>query len=158
DFPRLVSLACHDLRTPLATVFGFARTLVKMEGLGDPVARYIAMIDQASFQLGELLDELAIAARIESGRYEPTPAEIGTAELAQHAREALGEERVGVSGDGGPVNVDVAATKRAVTSLVRCTLRHGGLDHVDVVARDGEVAVSPVPSAARPVVLGEDLR
>ena len=35
DFPRLVSLACHDLRTPLATVFGFARTLVRMEGLGE---------------------------------------------------------------------------------------------------------------------------
>ena len=26
-FPRLVSLACHDLRTPLATIYGFARTL-----------------------------------------------------------------------------------------------------------------------------------
>ena len=27
DFARLVSLACHDLRTPLATVHGFATTL-----------------------------------------------------------------------------------------------------------------------------------
>ena len=26
-FARLVSLACHDLRTPLATVHGFATTL-----------------------------------------------------------------------------------------------------------------------------------
>jgi signal transduction histidine kinase len=29
SFARLVSLACHDLRTPLATVFGFARTLTR---------------------------------------------------------------------------------------------------------------------------------
>ena len=28
-FPRLVSLACHDLRTPLATVSGFAKTLAR---------------------------------------------------------------------------------------------------------------------------------
>ena len=27
SFPRLVSLACHDVRTPLATVFGFARMI-----------------------------------------------------------------------------------------------------------------------------------
>ncbi len=30
-FPRIVSLACHDLRTPLATIYGFARTLTRME-------------------------------------------------------------------------------------------------------------------------------
>ena len=31
EFARLVSLACHDLRTPLATVNGFARTLTRFE-------------------------------------------------------------------------------------------------------------------------------
>ena len=37
-FPRVVSLACHDLRTPLATIYGFARTLSRGEDL-DAVAR-----------------------------------------------------------------------------------------------------------------------
>src|SRR5437870_1213253 len=32
-FPRLVSLACHDLRTPLATVYGFARTRTRVRAL-----------------------------------------------------------------------------------------------------------------------------
>ena len=53
QFARLVSLACHDLRTPLATVYGFARTLTRMNTLDDQSARYIGMIDQASAQLGE---------------------------------------------------------------------------------------------------------
>jgi signal transduction histidine kinase len=158
DFPRLVSLACHDLRTPLATVFGFARTLTRMDDIGDPASKYIDMIDQASSQLGELLDELALVARIESGRYEPARTEIGTAELAAHARDLLGEERVGVSGGGGAVTVDVAATKRAVAGLVQCALRHGGLQHVDVAAEGGGLTVAPITTGARPVVLGEDLR
>src|SRR5205085_5781122 len=39
-FARLVSLAAHDLRTPLATVHGFVRTIERTQELGDPLARY----------------------------------------------------------------------------------------------------------------------
>lgn len=158
DFPRLVSLACHDLRTPLATVFGFARTLTRMGDLGEPATKYISMIDEASTQLGELLDELGMVARIESGRYEPARIEVGTTELATHARDLLGDDRVGVSGAGGIVSVDVTPTKRAVAGLVQCALRHGGLERVDVVAGADSLTVTPITAAARSVVLGEDLR
>src|SRR5262249_10055057 len=71
SFPRLVSLACHDLRTPLATVHGFARTLSRRTELAPPADRYMEMIEAAAGQLAELLDELSLAARIESGRYDP---------------------------------------------------------------------------------------
>jgi signal transduction histidine kinase len=39
SFPRLVSLAAHDLRTPLATIHGFAQTLIRMGDLGEPKQR-----------------------------------------------------------------------------------------------------------------------
>ena len=55
-FPRLVALACHDLRNPLATVYGFARTLMRTD-MDERSARYVEMIDAASHELGELLDE-----------------------------------------------------------------------------------------------------
>jgi hypothetical protein len=45
-----------------------------------------------------------------------------------------------------------------VSSLVRCALRHGGLDAVSVVVRGAEIDVSPITPASAPVVLGEDLR
>src|SRR5688572_15822700 len=100
-FTQLVSLACHDLRTPLATVFGFARTLTRMEGLDETAASYAEMIEAASDQLAELLDELSLAVRIEAGRYEPRLEDVDTAELIRAAAEGLGEERVGVTGGGG---------------------------------------------------------
>jgi signal transduction histidine kinase len=158
SFARLVSLACHDLRTPLATVFGFARTLMRSDDLGDPAGKYVEMIDAASQQLGELLDELSLAARIETARYEPTLKEADTAALARAAADQLGEERVGVSGSGGKVWVDVEPTERAVSALAQCALRHGGLEHVDVVAEGPELRVSPITKSSAPVVLGEDLR
>jgi len=157
-FPRLVSLAAHDLRTPLATIHGFAQTLVRMGDLGEPKQRYLEMIDEASRQLGELLDELGLAARIEAGRYEPNLQPIGVLELARGAAEELGEERVAVSGEGGEVKVDVEATQRGVSALAQAALRHGGLEQVDLRVDGATLTVSPVTTSSGPVLLGEELR
>ena len=158
EFARLVSLACHDLRTPLATVHGFATTLVRGEGLEPPADRYVEMIDAASGQIAELIDELSLAARIESGRYDPTPREADTLELAQAAAARLGEERVHVSGSGATVETDLNAVDRGLAALFQSALRHGGLDSVEVQVEGPEIRLSRVTPASAPVVLGEDLR
>ena len=158
SFPRLVSLAAHDLRTPLATIHGFAQTLVRMGDLGEPKQRYMEMIDSAALQLAELLDELGVAARIEGGRYEPALQPADTLELARGAAEELGGERVAVSGRGAEVQVDVEATQRGVSALAQAALRHGGLEQIELRVDGPMLAISPVTSSSGPVVLGEELR
>jgi signal transduction histidine kinase len=142
----------------LATIHGFAQTLVRMGDLGEPKQRYLEMIDTASRQLAELLDELGVAARIEGGRYEPTLQSVDTLELANGAAAELGEDRVSVSGSGAPVDVDVEATQRGVAALAQAALRHGGLEQVDVRVDGAEIAISPVTASSAPVLLGEELR
>jgi hypothetical protein len=83
---------------------------------------------------------------------------VDTLELALAAAERLGEERVEVSGDGAEVELDRDAVERAVSSLARCALRHGGLERVQLVVSGPELTVSPVTPASAPVLLGEDLR
>jgi signal transduction histidine kinase len=158
SFPRLVSLACHDLRTPLATVHGFARTLSRRTELPPPADRYMEMIEAAAGQLAELLDELSLAARIESGRYDPNLREADTLELAQAAAKQLGEDRVRVEGKGTVVHVDLEATERGIAALVQAALRHGGLDQVDVHVDGPELRVRPISTSSGAVVLGTDLR
>jgi signal transduction histidine kinase len=157
-FARLVSLACHDLRTPLATVHGFATTLGRGGGLEPPADRYVEMINAASAQLSELIDELSLAARIESDRYDPTPHEANTLELAQAAAARLGEDRVHVAGSGASLETDAEALERGLAALFQSALRHGGLDRVEVDVDGLEIRVSPVTAASAPVVLGDDLR
>jgi signal transduction histidine kinase len=157
-FARLVSLACHDLRTPLATVHGFATTLVRGGGLEPPADRYVEMIDAASAQLAELIEELSLAARIESGRYDPTPKEADTLELAQAAAARLGEDRVHVSGAGAAVETDAEAVERGLAALFQSALRHGGFERVEAEVVGSEIRLSPVTAASAPVVLGDDLR
>jgi signal transduction histidine kinase len=157
-FARLVMLACHDLRTPLATVHGFAQTLVRMEGHEETTVRYLDMIESASTQLAELIDELSLGARIEAGRYDPVLASANTIDLARAAAVELGEERVVVTGEGAEVEVDVVATQRSVASLAQCALRHGGQERVELSVHGEELALAPITPASAPVVLGEDLR
>jgi len=158
SFARLVSLACHDVRTPLATVHGFARTLSRTAELEPPADRYLEMIEAASSQIAELLDELSLAARLESGRYEPTVSETDTLGLARAAAERLGADRVRVSGEGATVETDHDAVDRGVSALVQAALRHGGLDEVALVVRGRELAVSPITESSARVVLGNELR
>jgi signal transduction histidine kinase len=158
SFARLVSLACHDVRTPLATVHGFTTTLARTTELAPPADRYVEMIDAASRQIAELLDELSLVARIEGGRYDPLLRESDTLALAEGAAERLGTDRVRVSGEGAPVEIDLEAVDRGVSALVQATLRHGGLDEVDVVVRGKEIDVTPVTESSAPVVLGQELR
>jgi signal transduction histidine kinase len=158
SFSRLVSLACHDVRTPLATVLGFAKTLTRTEKLEAPADRYVGMIESAASQIAELLDELSLAARIEGRRYDPAPLEADTMELAQAAAERLGEDRVHVSGAGTTIATDREAVDRGLSALVQAALRHGGLDEVQVIVRGAEIGVSPITDSSARVVLGQELR
>ena len=95
SFPRLVSLACHDLRTPLATVYGFARTLTRGDELDPRSARFVAMIEEASDKITEPLDQLGTVAEIQAGRWEPVVRRARHVDLAD-----ADDQRIAVEGEG----------------------------------------------------------
>jgi signal transduction histidine kinase len=153
-----VSLACHDLRTPLATAHGFARTLSRGKSLGPTESRYVAMIEEASAQMAELIDALGLVAQIEGGRYRPVVQPTDTLGLARAAGALVGDDVVEVAGAGTPVNVEAGAAQRALAALVVCARRHGGVDQVRIEVVESRLTLSPVPPEAASIMLAEDLR
>jgi signal transduction histidine kinase len=145
DFSRLVSLACHDLRTPLATVQGFAKTMLRMDELDDEKRdRYLGLIDTAADELAHLLDQLSLAARIEGGRYDPVAREVDSLSLAPD----------GATGTGTLVSVDPEPVERALAALDRAAARHGGVE-TTVTVEGPRITIEPVTTDAAPIVLGE---
>jgi signal transduction histidine kinase len=153
SFPRLVSLACHDLRTPLATIYGFARTLNRMGEHDERTVRFLAMIEEAAEQLTVLLDELGVAARIEDGRWEPALLEADTLELAR-----ADDERVAVEGSGATIETEIEAVSRSLAALAVAAARFGPADRVTWRVDGRELTLSPVTAEAGPVVTGESMR
>jgi signal transduction histidine kinase len=148
-FARLVSLACHDLRTPLATVNGITKLLVRQGGLAEREARLALMADAAAEEMTSLLDRLGLAARIAAGRYEPHRREADTRALASSP-----DARITVAGDGGLLSTDVDAVARALADLARAALRHGGLSRVTWTVDRSTLVLAPVVEQAAAVVEG----
>jgi signal transduction histidine kinase len=152
-FPRVVSLACHDLRTPLATIYGFARTLTRAGELDERTLRFLTMIEQASEQMTELLDQLGVASRIQGGRWEPVLREADTVALA-----TSDDERILTEGDGEEIEVEAESVARALHALAIAAVRHGPADHVTWRVDGRTFELSPITDVAAPVVTGETVR
>jgi signal transduction histidine kinase len=158
SFAQLVSLACHDLRTPLATASGFARTLERLDQLEHPADRYVEMIGAATDQLSELLDLLSAAARIEAGRFEPRLRPTSTRELADAAGARIEDGRASVEGDGVEVRADPEWGATSLSALAEAARRHGGLEQIAISAAGPTIAIAPIVEDAGAIALGDDLR
>ncbi|NIV32597.1 MAG: histidine kinase, partial [Anaerolineae bacterium] len=90
---QLLSTVSHELRTPLASIKGFATTLLRDDVDWDEESRreFLAIIDEESDRLTELIGNLLDMARIEAGtlRVEAEPMD-----LRPHILETVAEFRV----------------------------------------------------------------
>ena len=157
-FAQLVSLACHDLRTPLATASGFAHTLQRLDSLEAPADRYVEMIGAASEQMAELLDLLGAAARIEAGRFDVQAREADSRELVDAAvarldGRAVGGRRRGDRAARPGLGGDVARARSpsASAGTARST-------QVTLAVDGSAVAISPLADGVGAIALGDDLK
>ena len=151
---------CHDVRTPLATVHGFAKTLERTIELEPPADRYVEMIGAGVGADGRAARR-ALARRADRGAAATSPVlrEADTLELAQAAR---GAARRGSRARQRRGRDDL--DRRRGGRPRRLGARPGGAPARR--ARRGrasscaaaEIDVSPVTPASAPVVLGEELR
>ena len=158
SFAQLVSLACHDLRTPLATASGFARTLARLDEIGHPAERYVEMIGAATDQLAGLLDLLSAATRIELDRFEPQLRPANTRALAEAAAARLDDERASVEGEGAEIRADPDSAVTSVSALAEAARRHGGLEQITLTVAGRAISIAPIVENAGAIAIGEDLR
>jgi signal transduction histidine kinase len=127
---QFAALASHELRTPVAAIYGAIRTLDEREHELSPGQRVELrrMLSQQSKRLFELVENLLDLSRLEADAIRISPTEIQVrkrlAELVDAVFAASNEMTVKVPADLRAV-VDVQVFDRVVSNLLTNAVRHG---------------------------------
>jgi signal transduction histidine kinase len=130
-WPRLVSLAVHELRTPATVVGGYLRLLLKDRAgpLSDDQRRLVEEADKSCGRISVLLAELSDLAHLELGDVSMARQPVDLAAVARQVVEEApaGPELAAVTffdaGTAAEVTGDAARLGAALSAIVRCVQR-----------------------------------
>jgi signal transduction histidine kinase len=130
-WPRLLSLAVHELRTPATVVTGYLRMLMKDQAgpLSDDQRRLVEEAVKSCGRISALLAEMSDLAHFELG---DAPFADETVDLTAIARGVVEEAPTGAdlapvtyldAGERAEVSGDATRLRAALASIVRCVQR-----------------------------------
>jgi signal transduction histidine kinase len=132
NYPQLLSLAVHELRTPCSVVAGYLR-LLQRDG-GDPITdqqrKMMSEAEKSCARFIALIAELSDISKLDSGAialaHQPIDIFALVEELAEHVHEASDREvRLTLKGDatGAPATGDAVRLRAAFQAIFRAILR-----------------------------------
>lgn len=130
---QFVSMVSHELRTPLTSIAGFADTLITSWRDLSPseVDEFLRIITAQAQHLGELVEDVLVIPRLESGRLKIQSGRFDVGQLVHEVVDAL----VAVSSDqqasvaipaGVEVYADRSRVQQILRNLVENAMKYGG--------------------------------
>ena len=145
---QFAALASHELRTPVAAIYGAIRTLEEREQdlSAEQRAELRRMLSQQSKRLFELVENLLDLSRLEADSLRVSPIEIEVrervAEIVDAVFDGSTDVKIEIPRDLRAV-VDVQAFDRIVSNLLTNAMRHGAPPFfVSVAKTKGELSVT----------------
>jgi len=125
---RLMSAVAHDLRTPLATIYGFAKTIERGGGLDERQERFLGLILAAAADMDRMIENVSTVGHIAEGRLSVEKASVDSMAVAAAAVEAVPERPDGRAvvlrrGVSAPVDTDIERAARAIALVAEAALR-----------------------------------
>jgi signal transduction histidine kinase len=125
---RLMSAVAHDLRTPLATIYGFAKTIERGGGLDERQERFLGLILAAAADMDRMIENVSTVGHIAEGRLSLDRASVESMAVAAAAVEAVPERHDGRKvvlrpGVSAPVDTDIERAARAIALVAEAALR-----------------------------------
>jgi signal transduction histidine kinase len=151
---RFLSVAAHELRTPITSVTGYTSMLQReLRDRKDPerVSRYLSRLDEASVRLSALAEDLLDVSRIRSGLLPLRTGPVNVAELtgqvvlryAEQRSSARDRIRLHAPEHAPPVLADPDRLEQVVTNIIDNALKYSPPDTViDISVRSDESDVT----------------
>lgn len=137
----LIASVSHELRTPLTAVVGLADEMAASAFEFDPamMGELAAVVADQSRELAHLVEDLLVAARVESGGLTIRCTEVRLLTEAQVVVDAVGGgASITVEGWDGVALADPLRCRQIIRNLVTNALRYGGQEIVVSVFETGD--------------------
>ncbi len=133
DFVATVS---HELRTPLTSIQGSVKTLLQTDLHFEEADRQtlLEVVDRQGERLRQLIEDLLVAARIESAQIQPVISPVSLSGLAKQVVEGLGSRAAthrfvyDTTQDPGAVQTDERRAYQILSNLVDNALKYSAPD------------------------------
>jgi PAS domain S-box-containing protein len=128
-----VATASHELRTPLTSISGAARTLVRHSASLTPDRReaFLQMIVSETDRLANIVDQILLASRIESGQIEVSVEPVDASDVARSVVDAMAHRapqriRLLLDLDNGlqPVDCDPDRLRQVLGNLIDNAIKY----------------------------------
>jgi len=147
---QFVSSVSHELRTPLTSMIGYLEILLQGDvgGLTDEQRRFLQIVDRNSHRLDQLIEDILITARIDSGRFSIDATSVDLVELTEQQLESIRataeqkhvELRLIVDDRPPPIAADAMRIGQLLDNLLSNAIKFTqpcGAVLVSITARDG---------------------
>lgn len=153
---EFLTVAAHELKTPVTSLRGFAQLLLRQMERGRPLdaerlQASLQVIDHQSEKLTHLVEQLLDVSRIQAGRLvlEPGPTDLGrlVREVVTAQQSVTTRHQLAVQAPASlPATVDALRLEQVLTNLIENALRYspqGGMIDVQLtaLAQDGASGV-----------------
>ena len=130
---EFVAMVSHELRTPLTSIAGFSATLVESwEDLPpEEISEFLGIINTQSSHLSELVEDILVIPRIETGRLALDLVDVELSDLAHRVNNytftpGLGKEAAVAIPGGVKVHADARRTQQVLRNLLENAKKFGG--------------------------------
>lgn len=144
----LIASVSHELRTPLTGVVGLAEEMAVSADEFDAqtMAELAGVVADQSRELAHLVEDLLVAARVDSGRLTIRSTEVALLEEARSIVDSVaGASTITVEGWEGKALADPLRCRQIIRNLVTNAIRYGGREvSLSVIERPEDVLLAVI--------------
>ena len=149
---EFISIASHELKTPLTTIKAYAQLALSVcsEDCPEPVHKYLSKVDEYAVRLTSLINELLDVSRIHAGKLRLTPNEVTMdafiPEVLNSMQQITQDHKIILEkNDPAKVKVDTLRLEQVITNIISNAAKYSpGKEKIVVnsVQKDSCIVVS----------------
>ena len=149
---EFISIASHELKTPLTTIKAYAQLALSVcgDGCPEPVHKYISKVDEYAVRLTSLINELLDVSRIHAGKLRLTQSEVTMdafiPEVLNSMQQITQDHKIILEqNEPAKVKIDTLRLEQVITNIISNAAKYSpGRDKIVVnsIQKDGSIVVS----------------